>query len=83
MTEQLVILNIVDGIADTHHVHIPAVSKRFGHLGQIELLFDNRNFPPAHWPSLCGTIPAGWVYAHAGLLEDAPVCPACRLAEDN
>ena len=80
MIERLVIVELVDGIADTRIVHHPATVKRFGGEGQIECRFDNRTFPPVHWPSACGQVPKGSVYNHAGMLEDAPICVDCQVA---
>jgi hypothetical protein len=57
----------VDGLADKTEVHLPVYPRRFKAL----------DFPPPTWRSKCGV--DGWVYVHAGELEDAPVCPACQV----
>jgi len=74
--EELVIVEIVeivDGVADTSLVHLPAaVSKR----GAFR--FDSYDFPPATWPSSCRKIRSGAVYVRAGMLANATVCPDCE-----
>lgn len=64
--EELVVVEIVDGLADTSVVHQPVYPNRFNAL----------DFPPTTWRSKCGV--DGWVYAHAGELVDVPVCAACE-----
>ena len=66
--EELVVVEIVDHLADTTVVHLPVYPRRFRAL----------DFPPATWTGKCGV--AGYVYVHAGELEDAPVCPLCQAA---
>jgi len=66
--EELVVVEIVDGLADTKVVHLPVYPRRFKAL----------DFPPTSWVSMCGV--AGWVYVHAGELGDVPVCPLCQAA---
>ncbi len=80
MTETLVIVNIVDGIADTSIVHQPATQERYGGEGQSHTTFNQHAFPPRTWPSACGQVEHGFVYSHAGLLEDAPTCFDCQVA---
>ena len=63
--EELVVVEIVDHLADTTVVHLPVYPRRFKAL----------DFPPATWTGKCGV--AGYVYVHAGELEDAPVCLEC------
>jgi len=63
--EELVVVEIVDHLADTSVVHLPVYPRRFK-------AFD---FPPSTWVSKCGV--HGSVYAHAGEFTDAPVCLEC------
>jgi hypothetical protein len=72
--EQLVIVDITDGIANTSLVHLPAVRCQKG-----GFRFDAYDFPPATWPSACGT-GSGSVYVRAGLLEHAEICGDCLAA---
>lgn len=71
--EELVVVDIRDGIADTTIVHLP---KRRIEPGGFT--FDSYDFAPATWPPVCGLIRSGWVYVRAGMLEDARVCPDCE-----
>ncbi len=77
--DRLVVVEIVDGYADTSLVHLPAAEKTFGGHDQIVLTFASRRFSPRTWPSACGQVTHGYVYNHGGLLEDAPVCGACHV----
>jgi len=70
--EQLVIVDITDGIANTSLVHLPATRCNKG-----GFRFDSYDFPPATWPAACGN-GSGAVYVRAGVLEDAGICPDCE-----
>lgn len=72
--EELVIVDIVDGIANTQTVHLPQRKP----IGGIS--FDAFDFPPNTWPPACGAFRSGSVYVHAGMLENAVVCSACEAA---
>ena len=73
--EQLVVVEIIDGVADTTLVHLPAVQCHGG-----GLKFHSFDFPPATWPPACQQIRSGAVYVRAGMLADAVVCPDCEAA---
>lgn len=74
--ERHIIVEIIDGLADTTVVHLPASrSNVAGRGGQSFLEYD---FAPSHWISVCGV--RGSVYVHAGMLENAVVCSACEAA---
>lgn len=74
--DQHIVVEIVDGMADTATVHLPAARSCIGGRGgQTFLEYD---FPPATWLSVCGV--RGSVYIRAGLLSDAPLCLACEAA---
>ncbi len=78
--DRLVVVPIVDGVADTSVVHLPAAERGCGGHGQIVIRLQDLKWAPRTWPSRCGTVSAGAVYNHGGLLEDAPVCGACQAA---
>ncbi len=80
MTDHLVVVQITDGTADTSLVHQPAPSKQQGFNGNVTIRLDTHTFPPRTWPSACGQVQHGYVYNHAGLLQDAPVCVDCDIA---
>jgi hypothetical protein len=71
--EQLVIVEITDGIADTSLVHLPAERCNKG-----GFRFDSYDFPPSTWPAACGR-GSGSVYVRAGCLADARICPECEM----
>jgi len=66
--EQLVVVEIVDGVADQTIVHLPRHPNRF----------DALEWPPVTWPPACLSFRSGGVYAHAGMVADAPVCGLCE-----
>jgi hypothetical protein len=70
--EELVIVEIVDGVANTRLVHLPATRCNKG-----GFRFDSYDFPPTRWPAACG-VGSGSVYVRAGFLEDAVVCADCE-----
>ncbi len=76
--DSLVVVEIVDGYADTSLVHLPAAEKSFGGHDQIVFRFADLKWAPRSWPSRCGIV--GDVYNHGGILEGAPVCGACQAA---
>jgi hypothetical protein len=76
--EELVVVNIVDGVADTTLVHLPAHRRCVGGAGGPT--FDRFEFSPAVWPSAGRLVDNGFVYVRAGLLEGAPVCAVCEGA---
>ena len=67
--EQLVILPIVDGYAETGMLHIPAPRGRGGAHWRLR-----DGCPPRTWLSVCGV--EGDVYA-AGGFPRAKLCPVC------
>lgn len=69
--EQLVVAAVVDGVAETGTVHLPAPH------GRNRRPFNGDAFPPASWPSACGSVDDGHVYNLAGL-RGAQVCQACE-----
>jgi hypothetical protein len=75
--ETLVVLRFDGERVDTSLVHLPAPRE-----GQGAVSFEHirRSFPPTVWPSACGQILAGYVYAREGILHDAPICPDCQAA---
>ncbi len=79
-TDRLVVVELVDGYADTSLVHLPAAETTYGGHDQIVLTFASRRFSPRTWPSACGKVTHGYVYNHGGLLEDAPICRKCQAA---
>ena len=72
--EELVIVEINDGVANTALVHLPATRCNKG-----GFRFDSYDFPPSTWPPACGLLPSGWVYVRAGLLENARICRECEV----
>lgn len=76
--EELIVVEIVDGIAQTDVVHLPA--RRALAAGRGGPTFDRFDFPPDPWPSACREVPAGAVYVRAGVLASAPICPGCAEA---
>lgn len=71
--EELIVVDIIDGLANTTTVHLPQRKP----IGGIR--FDAFDFPPATWPAACGH-GSGSVYVRAGMLEDAVICSACEAA---
>lgn len=72
--EELIVVEIINGIADTSLVHRPARNSGPGRGGSR---FDQFDFAPSRWPSACRRLASGSVYARAGEFADAPVCPEC------
>lgn len=77
--EELIVVQIgEDGYAITDLVHRPAA--RIVATGPGGQHFNRYEFPPARWPSACRELKSGFVYARAGMLTGAPICPACEEA---
>jgi len=76
--EELVIVDITDGVAITTLVHLPAI--RSNGWDQGGGTFTSYDFPPAMWPSKCGAVPKGAVYLRAGPFADAVICRECLAA---
>lgn len=76
--EPLVVVEVLDGHADTTIVHLPAL--RAVESGAGGPLFTRYEWPPAVWPSACRRVRAGSVYVHGGVLAGVPVCADCEAA---
>lgn len=74
--EQHIVVEIIDDLADTTIVHLPAARSNIAGRGRQTFL--EYDFAPAHWISVCGV--RGSVYVRAGMLADAPVCLECEAA---
>jgi hypothetical protein len=70
--EDLVIVEIVDGVANTTLVHLPATRCSKG-----GFRFDSYDFPPTRWPAACG-VGSGSVYVRAGEFAESAICPDCE-----
>ncbi len=78
MTENLIILHITNGQADTTIAHLPAPERWHGR-GGPRTRFAAYEFAPANWSSICGI--DGPVYNHHGALEETPICPDCKITQ--
>ncbi len=78
MTDNLIILNTNNGQADTTIAHLPAPERWHGR-GGPRTPFDDYEFAPANWSSICGI--DGPVYNHAGVLERTPICRNCMITQ--
>ncbi len=76
LSENLVVVDMTDGNADTTTVHLPATRGR----DRSGKHFTDYDFAPTTWSSMCGQVERGGVYNHAGILEHAPLCFDCRVA---
>jgi hypothetical protein len=83
--EAYVVVEIVDDVAQTDELHLPAMQRSM-HLGngvgyESSETFEHRiarGWPPSSWPSACGSVARGSIYVRGGVLEDRPICAACR-----
>ena len=70
--EELIVVEIVDDIANTRLVHLPATRCNKG-----GFRFDSYDFPPATWPAACGN-GSGSIYVRAGEFAESVICPDCE-----
>ncbi len=78
MVDNLIVLDLNDGKADTSIAHLPAPERWHGR-GGPRVRFDDYEFAPATWSSICGI--NGPIYNHAGILEQTPICVDCRITQ--
>lgn len=76
LEDELIILQLVDGTADTTVAHLPAAT-RGGQESQIR--WADYDAPPVTWQSACRQI-IGPVYNRGGVLEHIDICPDCEEA---
>lgn len=76
--DDLIVLQIVDGLADTTIAHRPMRQREMveGRGGRRH--WDTYDEPPTRWKSECGV--DGWVYNRGGSLADIQICGACEEA---
>jgi hypothetical protein len=81
--ERYVVVPIVDDVAQTELLHLPAPKHRMSAgSGWTQVTFTERierGFPPASWPAACGAFTHGSIYVQAGPLEHQPVCVSCSM----
>ena len=73
-----IVLEIVDGSADTSIAHIPAARRELGKGGAVVIAFADYDAPPSSWQSACGI--DGWVYNRGGPLANITICHDCAEA---
>jgi hypothetical protein len=74
--EQLVVVEIVDGMADESLVHLPAYRSN----SERGSRFVDYDFPPSVWPPACKAFTSGSVYARGGEFAGSLICRACEEA---
>lgn len=79
LEDDLIVLQIVDGLADTTVAHIPMQYRGMVEgKGGCHIRFDAYDEPPTRWKGECGV--DGWVYNRGGSLANIEICGACEAA---